>query len=409
MAFAPLDNPLERLVILPTAMNWRGNWAATVVSPTNSASYILDGKTCLLGGGDPQFNPDWIELSLPTTGVASVNAGVGMALDPLGTATNPILDNDGVITLTSGVGIDVDNTDTHNPIVNNDGVITVNQSTGIIVDNTDSHNPIIENDGVITVNQSTGILVDNTDPHNPVVENDGVITVNGTSGVNVDNTDPHNPIISNTGLLKVNAGTGISVTTLSLIGEQTISNIFIEPTLCFIEISGNTPAAGPNPLQTASPNDEVQFLLTFPPLATPSKFMSIVLDATKGGGFLMDFSGFGFYIDQQNITATSQIGCGFLGNKAGGGPPVAFDFPITTTNGGEIHLSGNNVPPVQNFVATGGQIYFDLATYRAVSVGSLPPATLPLRLYFKNITGVPLYATSFPRIVMCRYYPNGLE
>jgi hypothetical protein len=105
MALSSLDNPLERLASLPNAMNWRGAWAATeqyylndvVVSPVNLASYILNGKTALLNGGDPTTNPDWIELSATATGVLQVNAGFGIGLDPLSTPTIPTIDNHGVV------------------------------------------------------------------------------------------------------------------------------------------------------------------------------------------------------------------------------------------------------------------------------------------------------------------------
>lgn len=392
MSFAPLDNPLERLAILPNAMNWRGTWDATeqyfkndvVVSPTNSASYILAGQTALLGGADPQFNVDWIELSLPTTGVASVNAGVGITLDPLGTATNPIIDNDGVITLTAGAGMFVDNTDPHNPIVENIGVHSVGAGTGIALD------PL-------------------STPQIPIINNDGVITLSGTSGVNVDNSDPHNPIVSNTGVITVSAGSGISVSALSLVGDVQISNN-AEPTLCYLEITGNTPASGPIPIQTAPPNNEVSFQLTFPTLPTTTKFLDILQDATKNGGFLMDFSAFCFYIDQQNIAPPSQMVCSLIGFKAGGGPPVPFTFPITSFFGGEVNFAGNVAgQPPTNMVANGGQVFLDLASYRVASVGSVGIATAPNRIVFTNLAGVPVYATSFPRKIMCRYYPNGLQ
>ena len=124
----------------------------------------------------------------------------------------------------------------------------------------------------------------------------------------------------------------------------------------------------------------------------------------------MDLTGFCFYVDQQNISAPSQISVALVGSKAGGGPPVPFSFPISAANNGVMNLTGNAAPPLQNFVANGGQAYLDLAAYRAVTQ-NLPTfvATYPQRLDFTNQTGVPLYCTSFPRVVFMRYYPNGLQ
>jgi len=97
MAVSQLDTPLERLATNPTGMNWRDIWDPTtqyylndvVVSPLNVNSYILIGKTTLLGGADPTLNPDWGEISPATTGVAQVIAGDNITLG--GTTTLPVV------------------------------------------------------------------------------------------------------------------------------------------------------------------------------------------------------------------------------------------------------------------------------------------------------------------------------
>ena len=65
--YTTLQNPLDRIGILPTTMNWRGLWVETeqyfindlVVSTVNSSTYILVNQTAVKGGGDPTTNSDW--------------------------------------------------------------------------------------------------------------------------------------------------------------------------------------------------------------------------------------------------------------------------------------------------------------------------------------------------------------
>lgn len=122
---ADVLSPLEQLYAYPTMMKWRGTWVDTeqylkndvVISPLNTSSYILANETASLVPTDPSLDPNWDELSPATTGVTSVNAGAGISVtDAAG--PNVTISNDGVITLTEGANIKVDNTDPQNPIVN---------------------------------------------------------------------------------------------------------------------------------------------------------------------------------------------------------------------------------------------------------------------------------------------------
>jgi len=117
-------SPLELLYAYPTMMKWRGTWVETeqyikndvVISPINSSSYILANETASLVPTDPSLDANWDELSPATIGVTSVNAGAGINVtDPSG--PNVTVSNDGVITLTEGANVHIDNTDPQNPIV----------------------------------------------------------------------------------------------------------------------------------------------------------------------------------------------------------------------------------------------------------------------------------------------------
>ncbi|HXJ25963.1 MAG TPA: hypothetical protein VNH17_09690, partial [Streptosporangiaceae bacterium] len=57
-------------------------------------------------------------------------------------------------------------------------------------------NPRIKNTGVLSVSAGTGIDVDNTDPKHPTVANGGVLGVSAGGGIGVDNTDPKHPVVS---------------------------------------------------------------------------------------------------------------------------------------------------------------------------------------------------------------------
>jgi len=117
-------SPLEQLQLYPTMMKWRGTWVETeqyikndvVISPINSSAYILANETASLSATDPSLNANWDELSPATTGVASVNAGAGITVvNPSG--PDVTVSNNGVITLTEGTNIYINNTDPQNPII----------------------------------------------------------------------------------------------------------------------------------------------------------------------------------------------------------------------------------------------------------------------------------------------------
>lgn len=241
------DTPLERLGLLPNGMNWRGDWDIdtqyflndVVRSPANLSSYILNGKDAYLGGADPSLDPIWVELSAATTGVQQVNAGRGISLDPLGTATNPIIDNDGILTITAGPGIGVVGGGTtgvppFNATISNNGIISALNGPGIST-STAGGVLTITNNGVRSINQGNGITVDTSVPNVPTIINNGIVgIVSGGTGITATTT-ANVSTITNTGVLSVNAGTGISVSGPA--ATPTISTNFTAPLLSNFVIS----------------------------------------------------------------------------------------------------------------------------------------------------------------------------
>lgn len=216
-----LKNPLDRLSILPTTMNWRGVWVETeqyyrydlVTSPINLSTYILSTRTALKGGDDPTLNADWIEFSETATGVQSVTAGTG--IENIGTTTDVILQNTGVRTIEVGSGLELSG-DANNPILTNTGIVNIVAGAGINIETifSDTNPPVtkISNTGVLTVTSgNSGIDVNNTDPTNPTISNTGVNSVSsGNAGINIINADGV-ATVTNTGILTFAVvGTGLS-------------------------------------------------------------------------------------------------------------------------------------------------------------------------------------------------------
>jgi len=121
---ANLLSPLELLLEYPTMMKWRGTWVDTeqylkndvVISPINSASYILANVTTSLHNVDPSLDPNWEELAPSVVGVTSVNPGAGIDVrDPTG--PNVTVINTGVITVIQGANISVNNTNPQAPVI----------------------------------------------------------------------------------------------------------------------------------------------------------------------------------------------------------------------------------------------------------------------------------------------------
>jgi hypothetical protein len=219
-----IENPLDRLQLLPDAMNWKGAWNNNdqyfrndvVISSLNNSSYILVGRTALVGGGDPSLNADWLELNVSTTGVTSINGSAYIGIT--GPGTNPTIVNNGVRTVSAGVGISLAGT-ANDPIVRNNGIVALLPGPGINI-----ATPIappfiatIDNTGVRQINVNPAGL-SQTDTTGIVgLSNTGVLSVTSAPGSGISVSAGQNPSITNTGVLSVTAAgppatSGITVT-----------------------------------------------------------------------------------------------------------------------------------------------------------------------------------------------------
>lgn len=425
MSLTPLDNPLERLGINPNGMNWRDLWSPTeqyylndvVISPLNNASYILNGRTALVGGNDPTLNPEWIELSATTTGVIQVNAGnagiviTGTATNPFvnnagvisllatngvantGTAQNVLLENTGVVSLVQGLGISVDATFPRTPTINNTGIRTLAQGAGISI--SAGSNPSISNTGVISVVQGTGISV--SAGQTPTISNTGVVGVSSGTGITVDNTNPQLPSVNNNGVLTVAGGTGISVDNTNP-QLPIITNTLPRSRLSTLPVG--FPTSGTIPMQTTAFNDTTAF--PFPttiPSPTPP-LNAIITDFSIGtppaGVWVLDLTGFCFAVDPiVSITLTSYLA---ISLQRG-----ANLYAVPSTQGGEVNLIGNSIPRAVPYIATLGKIIIDATIVKPLLGGMFQ------QIVIQNLTTQDIFSCSYPSVVPCEFFPFGIE
>jgi hypothetical protein len=423
MSLTPLDNPLERLGINPTGMNWRGLWDATeqyylndvAVAPSNSASYILANKTALLDGGDPSLNPDWIELSATTTGVVSVNAGTGITIT--GTGTNPIVNNAGVITLTAGTGLTNAGTAT-NPLINNTGVVSLVQGVGIQIAGTT--NPTITNTGIRTLTQGAGIAI--SSGSNPSIANTGLLSAVAGTGISVSagqtptiantgvvslgvgsgiaNTGTATaPVVENTGILTLGVGTGLATTG----GQNPVLTATILPTLSRI-ICINWGLFGANPMDSVvnAPANITIGQANFPPA-------SIIADHFANGSpdpagvWLVDFSPLKFINIAGDFSPPAPLTISLVDNStpatyvlsnAEGGSNLSLAQAPANGSG----LSGANAQPF-GF----GLVELNITAIRASGFRRLD------EIHITNGTGGIWWITTAPNVLFAQYYPNGVQ
>jgi hypothetical protein len=128
-------------------MNWRDIWDPNtqyylndvVTSSQNISTYILVGRTTLLGGADPSLNAEWTKLSTATTGVQEV-AVTTPGLTLTGTDTLPIINNTGVISVQLASGSGLQNIGTSiSPVLRNTGVLALTAGPGITITGTQAN------------------------------------------------------------------------------------------------------------------------------------------------------------------------------------------------------------------------------------------------------------------------------
>jgi len=416
MSVQGLQNPYERLQILPTTMNWRGTWLITqtyfkndvVISPINGASYILVGKTALNGGADPSASANFIELSPLSTGVQGITQGQGISIT--GPANNPTITNDGVRTVDGdGVTIVVDNTNPNNPVISSNSITILQGGAGISVNNANPQIPVVSNTGVrqivaadasVSVSNPTGIVSISSnglisvlagtgisvtgDPQNPEIGNSGVVSL--AVGDGLSSTGGVNPTISNTGVLSIAAADS------SVIVSGTAQNVILRTTapvvtrIFSIEFSSND-------FSTKVPNT-VQVLNAIVP-ASPNIFRDYLASGAPdpNGIFMIDLSSI-------IIQFTNNFSVFVLDTVFSVGFSDGPNEYVSATVLNNSYLIANQQFPI---VAALGLVYFNVADARAAGLTSLTQVRI-----FNNTNGamtVQNLYTSFNGT----YYPDGLQ
>jgi hypothetical protein len=385
--FSSLENPLERLSVLPDAMNWRGVWNNTtqyfrndvVLSPLDTATYIAL-KVSVIGGADPSVNlADWLVLAPATAGVIGVSAGPGIAIG--GTPTLPVISNTGVLTAVAGTGITNTQTAT-DPRFENTGVLSLNVAAPGL-SSTGGQNPTITNTGVLSVVGGAGVQVTGTNI--PTIINTGVLGLSATApGLTLTpNPTPNIPLITNTGVVSIAGGPGIVVG-----GSPSTPTITLAATSSPPIMSLITSVSLPGTIAPASTGASVLF---------PSGTSQIALDLLNGvgdpnGTWVLDLTGFTFFVDA----------------PAGGTNTITLAIEDTTTGGGPYTYTGVpgtgvvSVDVTRPLYLSLGKFYLDVATCRATGFRVLS------QLLISNDSGASITWTGFGA-VPCYYYPNGIQ
>jgi len=420
MSVQGLQNPFERLSVLPTTVNWRGAWLISetyfkndvAVSPNNGGSYILTGTTSVNGGDDPSTSPLWTQFSNTSTGVETVTGlAPGIAVDntnPL----QPVVSNTGVLTVTGGAAVFVDNTDPSNPVVNSSAIASLAPGNGIQIGGT-VQVPIVTNTGVLRVLAGGGISVSN--PTGDVtISNTGLISLVQGSGINIVQTDPSNPIISNGGVISLTASSGLAST--GGVNPQ-ISNTGV----LRVQALDNSVIVNNTDPQNPVISSEAPLITLFDPSRDRSAFGAINPGAigtlpvfTPPSSIFADYVANGaptaegvFMIDLSPLSclfAFTQTSPQVVGNA------FTITYRDSTTVGGPYTYTSATFPsnyfltqgqgyPLQAFL---GQSYFNVADARATGMRTV---TL---IVITNNTNAPLVISASGALYAV-YYPNGVE
>jgi hypothetical protein len=214
MSSIELDTAYERHEFLPLAVNWLGKWDAitvyfkndVVTSPLNTASYIMIGpQTSIQGGDDPSINTtSWFQYGRSIDTVQNITVGPGIEL--LGSDTNPIVKNTGVVSIVPGDGFSDIGT-ASDPILACETLTAIVPGLGIDVFGIPI--PNIVNTGVTYIREGAGIALNYTNQE-AYIFNGGIQSLTAAP-TNPGLTVSAGPIktITNTGLLSVLTGTGI--------------------------------------------------------------------------------------------------------------------------------------------------------------------------------------------------------
>jgi hypothetical protein len=386
MSLTSLENPLERLKILTTAMNWRGGWDITeqyylhdvVVSPANSASYILTGPIAFSGGPDPSFNPDWTEVSNPTTGVASVTGSAFITIG--GSPTNPQVINNGVCGISVGLGLQ-DLGTPNNPVLINTGITSLQDGLGI-----STFGNTITNTGIRTLTVGAGLS--SSGGNDPSVSNTGIISLIPSTYIGI--SSGQTPTITNNGVVQVSGGTGISIGGTANI--PIISTTITPPTLTRVFTSNQTQA---DSTTFPTPASGTGILFVFMGSGLFGQQLQFTGTPTANGIWLLDMSNHILslsYTPPIGPTRTLQVS--FWDTVTAGGP---FSYqPLLSTN---YFYGATSASPATTAL---GVFPFDITIARAAGLRQLTEIRID-----NNTLGI-LEMVSWGS-VFATYYPSGLQ
>lgn len=422
MSIQGLQNPFERLSVLPTTVNWRGTWVVSetyfkndvTVSPNNGSSYILTGATSVnIGDDEPSTSALWSQFSNTSTGIESVNGiAPGITVDntnPL----QPIISNTGVLTITGGAAVFVDNTDPQNPIVNSSAIAALAPGNGIAIGGTPQV-PTITNTGLLRIEPGLGIGVD-TNTGNVTISNTGLISAVQGTGISVNNTDPQNPVISNAGVVALIAASGLSSSgginpTISNTGVLRVAAL--DNTITVNNTDPQNPILSSEaPLLTLC-SLSVDRSASFPPVlagasgglgfaGTPlSIFNQYVANGAPNpqGIFMVDLSPISLLFLKTAVTiqVTSTPYSVVYSDIATPGGPYTYTSLTFPSN---YFLSLGQSYPIQSLL---GQSYFNVADARATGMRVVTGIRIQ-----NNTNATMVLATS--GAIYAMYFPNGLE
>jgi len=418
MSIQGLQNPFERLSVLPTTVSWRGTWIDTetyfkndvVVSPVNASSYILTGSTSVnVNGDEPSVSPLWSQFSNTSTGIESVNGvAPGIAVDNT-SPLQPIISNTGVLTVGGGAAVNIDNTDPRNPIINSTAIASLAQGAGIEITGTPQI-PIIAHSGVLSIIGGNGLLVSN--PTGDVtIGNTGLISVIPGVGIQLIDPDPSNPTISNSGVVSLAIGSGLASTggqnpNISNTGVLSVAALDNSVTVDNTDpqnpiISSEAPFLSVFSLSTSYPNVVIlpnasgQLAIN---TSAGGLFAQYLLNGAPNpqGAFLIDFTS----LSLNFIQGTSQVT----------NAPFSLNYRDTITAGGPYTYTSATFP--SNYFLSLGQTYplqaslsqsfFSVAEARATGMRAVT------QIQLTNGTNANMtVATSGGFFAV--YYPNGVE
>jgi hypothetical protein len=260
MSSIELDDAYERHEFLPLAVNWLGDWSPTttyftndvVVSPINTASYIMIGPpTSIQGGQDPSINTtNWFQYGRSIDTVQNIRVGEGIELG--GTDPNPIVTNTGIVSIVPGTGISNIGT-AQDPVLSCETLTAIVPGVGIDVFGLPI--PNIENTGVTYIRKGAGLSLNYV---NGIANfaSTGLQSLGAAAPPIAGLTVSAGPIktITNTGLLSVIHGTGIindgTATEPELRNGGVITLTPLNPSMTVIP-SGNVVKLGSNkPIKT---------------------------------------------------------------------------------------------------------------------------------------------------------------